>query len=269
MVVVMRLHRAVLWLLAGLPLVGCGGGDAQLPGGKSPGTPASIKHRSVESLPKIGEYLPPLDLQRVEIAPPADWKSAPISGNFEAWFVPGEPGELPRITLAAGDSPLDAVQDLTVENAEALATQLLKELEHDKKTVAEPPRPIKLGSTLFLRSVRLAKMPSGANVVVQALETVCGGRLYSVELIAKIEAAQADQYEPSLKKWRDFGYAVAANLKFSGAGTQPADAPVQPSPPAETAPSEKTGVKNPRLQCRPRKMLVNFFDRRASPRRVA
>jgi hypothetical protein len=229
-----------IWPAAALLLAaGCGGSPSGESGGPDAAPAAQIKRRSLESLPKIGDYLPPLDTGRIEIAPPADWNLLPRGTLFEAGFVKGKASELPRITLAAWDSPLDDITELTAENAGRLAAHLLKEMEHDKKIVEEPPRPIILGSTLFLRHVRRAKLPSGGNVVVQALETVRGGRLYVVELLVDVDAPRGDEYEASLTKWRDYGYAVAANLKFTaGESTPPAAAPEAP-PAAEKAAEEK------------------------------
>lgn len=243
-VVNMTLFRGLVPLLL-VWLVGCGGGD----GGGSAGTKASqpgassFKRRTAESLPAVGDYLPPLDNGRIEIAPPEDWNLLPRGTLFEAGFVQGKASELPRITLTAWDSPLDAITELTEANAEQLAAQLIKELKQDKKTVVEPPRPIVLGETLFLRHVRRARQKSGDNVVIQALETVRGGRLYSVELLANIEAARAEEYEASLTKWRDYGYAVAANLKFTSGAEPPA---TTTETPAETPPVAKPAEENPK-----------------------
>ena len=127
------------------------------------------------------------------------------------------------------------IQELTEENAGQLADQLVKDFQRDKKTVVEPPKPIILGDTLFLRHVRRAKMASGNNVVVQSLETVQGGRIYVVELIAEIDAPRPEEYEQSLLKYRDDGYAVAAHLKFPG--SEPVVAP-PPAPTGESNPSD-------------------------------
>ncbi|MCX7427358.1 MAG: hypothetical protein NTW96_17225, partial [Planctomycetia bacterium] len=54
----------VVWSLAPLVLLllGCGGSDG-----------TATPDRTAESLPELGDYLPPLDDARVEVAPPAGW----------------------------------------------------------------------------------------------------------------------------------------------------------------------------------------------------
>jgi hypothetical protein len=70
-----------------------------------------------------------------------------------------------------------------------------------------------------------------------------------VELIADIDAPRAEQYETSLTKVRDLGYAVAANLKFTGGGSS-TEAPTEPAPPAagevkDEPPTDKPAEVNP------------------------
>lgn len=226
----MNFGRAVLLALLGLALAGCGGGDGgeSASGNGSAETGTSIKRRTAGSLPKVGDYLPPLDDGRIEIAAPADWKPLPRQPSFVAGFYKTKVSELPRITVLSEEPPADAAGDTTEENVDALAAQLAKQLPREQKTVQEPPKPIILGDTVFARHVRLAKF-SGSPAVIQSLQTIRGGRMYSVEMIAEVEASRADEYEASLKRWRDIGYAVAANLKFSGGA--PA---AEPQPPPET-----------------------------------
>lgn len=246
-VFVMKLYRQACWqlaslMLAGLFLPGCGGGPDSAEPGKSSGpqTADKIKRRPAAELPAVGDYLPPLDDGRIEIAPPAGWKLMPRDARYLTRFVQGKVSELPRITITVWDTPLPEIKELTEANAGQLAAELVAQFTKDKKTVPEPPKPIVLGDTLFLRHVRRAKLASGGNVVVQALDTVQGGRIYTVELIADIDAARAEQYEASLMKVRDYGYAVAANLKFRSGEASPAE----PPPSAETAAGEKPKEEN-------------------------
>ena len=247
----MRRHVNNLGWLGGLGVVvlsmlGCGGGgDASRPAVGKP-TASAIKRRTVDSLPAIGEYLPPLDDGKVEIAPPADWKPLPRDARYLARFVKGKASELPRITVTAWDSPLVEVADLNESNAGLLEAQLIKEMKRDKKTVTELPKPIILGSTLFLRHVRRARLPSGDHVVVQALDTVRGGRIYTIELIANIDAPRPEEYEASLTHWRDQGYAVAANLKFGGREPAPTETPAETPPPAEKSADDKPAEETPK-----------------------
>jgi hypothetical protein len=237
-----QLWALAAWALAAMALCGCGGE----PGGGTTGPPAkeqpaesTIKRRTADKLPAVGDYLPPLDDGKIELAPPAKWNTMPRDARYLARFVAGKASELPRITVTAWDSPLVEVADLDESNAGLLTGQLIKEMKRDKKTVVEMPKPIYLGETLFVRHVRRAKMPSGDNVVVQGLDTIRAGRIYTIELIALIDSPRAEEYEASLTKYRDEAYAVAANLKFDGASTpSTTEAPAAVTP-AETPPAEK------------------------------
>jgi hypothetical protein len=171
--------------------------------------------------------MPLLDDGKLELAPPAGWNLLSRDSRYLARFAKGKQHELPRISVTAGDTPDSSIAQLTPENFEQLADILMKQMRSEKKLVEEPCRPIYLGDTLYLRHVRRAKL-SGDWVVLQSLQTVHGGRLYTVELVCEIDSPRAEDYEASLKKHRDEGYAVAANLRFVG------DSPAETSRPPAT-----------------------------------
>src|SRR5687768_14407696 len=188
----MKRNWVLVWPLVAVLMAGCGGdsgGEAAPKEGQAK-PDGQIKRRTAASLPAVGDYLPPQKDggNEIEIAPPADWKPMPRDSRYLARFVKGDISELPRITVEAWDSPVPDITELTEENADRLAADLVKQLKRDKKTVPEPPKPIVLGDTLFLRHVRRARLASGGNVVIQALDAVRGGRIYTVELIADIDA---------------------------------------------------------------------------------
>jgi hypothetical protein len=126
-----RLEQAC-WMVACLAIAsllisGCGNGDGS--GKASPKaaekSAEAIKRRPADKLPAIGEYLPPLDDGRIEIAPPAEWKPMPRDARYLARFVPGKISELPRITVTAWDTPLPEITELTQANAGQLAAELI------------------------------------------------------------------------------------------------------------------------------------------------
>ena len=139
--------------------------------------------------------------------------------------------------------PAAKLADTTEDNADMLATLLEGQLRKDpKKVVPEHCLPIVLGQHVFIRHVRLASL-GGDPAVIQSLQTVQGGRLYTVELICAINAADGREYEKSLTDERDNGYAVAANLKFGKAADPLAGIAAEPAadpPPAETPPPPET-----------------------------
>jgi hypothetical protein len=240
----------VLALASAVPGCGGGGSESAAPAAKEQPAESTIKRRPADKLPAVGEYLPPLDDGKIEIAPPKEWNTMPRDARYLARFVAGKASELPRITVTAWDSPLVEVSDLDEANAALLTAQLIQEMKRDKKTVEEMPKPIYLGETLFVRHVRRAKMPSGDNVVVQGLDTIRSGRIYTIELIALIDAPRAEDYETSLTKYRDQAYAVAANLKFGGetappAAIAPSETPAA-TPPAENKPADAAAEANPK-----------------------
>jgi hypothetical protein len=153
-------------------------------------------------------------------------------------FSKGKANELPRIVVNAQEPHAGSPDDLTPENAAAFAAQQDAELRSPtgaRKKVEEFNLPIILGETTFVRHVRQASL-GGSPCAVQSLQTVRGGRLYTVELIVEIDAPRAEDYEASLTKWRDYGYAVAAHLKFAEAGEK-LNA-IESSPTAEPAKSK-------------------------------
>lgn len=194
-----------------------------------------IKRRTLASLPAVDSYLPPQDSGRVHIAPPQGWR--PVSRDkYLVRFVKGEPSELPRIAVAAADSPSPEVTNVTEENFEELLPVLTVQSKEGKKTPIEPVRPIILGDHLFARHVRLARY-NDAPCAIVSLQTVQDGRMYTVELYVKA-GSDGSEYATYLKQSQDDAYAVAANMKF---GDQPEAAPM-PSPseekPAEEDPAE-------------------------------
>ena len=208
----MRLFHCLLYA-AVVIVVGCTKRADQRASGSARADEAPIKHRELASLPAVGDYLPSLDEGRIEVAPPAEWNVI-RSPKTLVVFAKGKVSELPRIVVTADVAPAESPTELTEDNAWSIAAEHDKQLRAGKKLVEERGLPIVLGETVFIRHVRRAEM-SRSPVVVQSLETLRAGRLYTVELIAEIDASRAADYHESLTKWRDFAYAVAANIKFA------------------------------------------------------
>jgi hypothetical protein len=191
-----------------------------------------IKRRELAALPPVGDFLPPVDDGRLQAAAPLDWNVLPRGKTYVMGFAKGKASELPRIVIAASDAPAGSPPTLAADSAAAFVTLMDNSLRTSAKsgarTVNEFNLPLVLGDTTFVRHVRqavLGDMPC----VIQSLQTVQGGRLYAVELIAEIEAARAEDYEKSLTKWRDAAYTVAAHLKFAAPGEKLETTPEVPS----------------------------------------
>lgn len=208
----MRCHRPCLAAaIVSLALAGCGGASkVEAPPEAAP-VAEEIKRRSADEMPAIDGYLPPLDDGRVEIAPPAGWKVLSRRPNYLANFTKGKASELPRISITVGEPP-EGLDDVTEENAAEFARAIAKRLKSEKKTsIAEPPKPIILGDVVWSRHVR-NPLNAGDPVAIQTLQTIRGGRLYTIDLM--INVPSPENYAAALQIERDQAYAVAANMKW-------------------------------------------------------
>lgn len=214
---------------------GCGGGDSGEKGGDK-GKPAAedkpaatssggLKSVDISKLPAVGDPLPPQDDGRVEPAPPQGWKAAPRDNKFVARFS-RKTGELPRIDITAAVSPFPGMEEVTAENAADFAAKMEK--APGKRAMIEGFKPLKIGDRIWSRSVRKVKYGS-YDSQIQSLSTLVGGRLYTVDLIVLGQTAD------ELLAERDYGYAVAANMKFK---------PDEKRPPL-TVPVEQPAEGNP------------------------
>lgn len=198
---------------------------------------AGIKRRAAEDLPAVGAYLPALDDGRVEIAPPEGWLDMPRNSKFLAAFTKDKASEYPRIQVAADDSPVPVLGDLSEENVDEYAT-VFDDQPKNKASIQEPARPIYLGDKLYLRQVRLVQIKD-KRLVLQSLATIEKGRMYKVELFCEVDPADPADYATPLTAARDYAYAVAAHL----AVVEPAKSePERPAsePPASDAPQSET-----------------------------
>lgn len=222
--------------------LGCGGGDAgegPADGGSASSESGEVSNAQIKSyaaadLPQVAEALHNLDGGKVEICPPADWRTLPRNPKYVAIFVLNGNNELPRILIKAEDAPAGASGEITAENWEKSAQAHEKALRAAAKvTLLEPFRPLKLEGRIWLRHVRRVTGPGGEPAVTQALQTVVGGRTYQIDLsVSAKRSGDKDIYEASLKEHRDIAYAVAANFRPAGSAA-PATADPAPEPNAK------------------------------------
>ena len=191
--------------LAALLAVGCGGkskvieGEAEAP---------TIRKVSADKLPALDEYLPPLDDGKLELAGPKDWKRMSREAKYLARFVKGDPLGLPRVLVTAEQADIAQFETADEENVVEFANIIGARLKDGKATVLEPSRPMMIGQHAFARYVLRAKFKN-ANIERQMLQTLVGGRLYTIDLQV------ADGELLKHREHRDAAYAVAAGLKFS------------------------------------------------------
>jgi hypothetical protein len=233
--------RLILAICAVGALAGCGGEATSDKGARGAAAieaaDEGIKRRSAEDLPAVGEYLPPLDDGKVEIAAPAGWIQLPNTSKQLAAFAPDKAKAYPRINVTAGDSPLPVLGDLSEENAAQFVTVLDDPYRKKRKSLPEAGKPIVLGGTPFIRQVRLVSI-NKKQLVLQWLATVQKGRLYTVELFCEVDPAKPEDYATPLTEARDYAYAVAAHLSAVGPASE---TPV--TPPADAPPAVKTDEK--------------------------
>lgn len=231
-----------MWAIVGLcTIAGCGGGDEtesvdDAAEEQVERAPSTIKRRELDSLAKVGSYLPPLDEGRVEVAPPSGWRPLPRDSKYLARFVQEEANELPRIVALVDDSPSPEVSEANAENIGELIKPLTAEAKKGKRKVVEPVRPIALGDRVFARHVRIARFNDEPCAIV-SLQTVSDSRLYTFELYVPA-GSDGSEYAKFVKQHQDAVYATAGRMKLKG----DSDAASEPEP---TATGEPAGTEEP------------------------
>ncbi len=225
------------WLLAGLVvfLAGCSGSG---PTGKA-GSPGSGGTKSGDDLAgKIGDYMPPLDGGKLEIAAPKGWDWANPGGGALVAFKPKEAeiNALPRVLLSVADSEFPRIDDVTSSNVEDFVRLLAASITDQKPK--ESARAVTVGGRQFARYLVLGKRRNQV-VAQQFLATVAGGRVYTLRL--EVYQAQFDKYKSVLN-------VIASSMKFGGEGepaaTTPAAGPGEAEKPAVPAPEVPAAEKD-------------------------
>lgn len=201
--------------------LGCnsgGGGSSspnkeESPAAESKGTSTSApKQVDVSKLPKLGDYFPPQAGGTIEIAAPEEWSLLPKNTKDKSmlmWFYHKEKAELPRLEVKLNDNPFAGISEVTEENLVEFSKKLQAEVKKSRtdKEILEKSVPLMLGDSPWARYVRLAKTKTGL-AQIQSLQTIRNDKLIVVDLL--IEGTEA----ADMKKYKDFGYAVAAGMKF-------------------------------------------------------
>lgn len=202
--------RRVAWLLLPLALMaGCN--DTQ----KESVRPEP-KGVSTGNLPKLGDYLPPLDQSRVEIAPPAEWHIPPRSSKWIARFQQSDESQYPSIIITAEDC--QSIFTVSESNLSEFADQIAAE-----QSVAEV-KPVTIGRFAGVAYQKRGKEKQSIDRILERLflETVVAGRKYCIELRTR---------EGSLAEGQPYLFAVANGIRFLGA--QPAEGKLQKEPAGE------------------------------------
>ena len=179
---------------------GCGGGDEGGTSNPPPAAPSLVTVAADEL--EIGEYLPPLDEARIELADPTGWERFPRSKKYLARFYRGSSSTLPWIIVTADDSPYEGIQDTTADNYELLLEAVTAEV-NERPSLWETPLAMKIGDNYYIRYVLKATLNQHA-AGQQILVTVVGGRRYTVDL---------QFIKGTILDFKSAGYAVAASLR--------------------------------------------------------
>lgn len=211
---------AVLLLLAG-----CG------PSGSTPANRPAATGGGSSSSPEggvdqlIGEYMPPLEGGKLEVAPPKGWSFGRAGNDYLVGFHPSSSSlnDLPRILISVEASPFSGVDELQAANAKQVVQAVQATLAGDQ--LKSPAAAVTLGGRTWIEHVGLGKSRN-ALVARQVLQTVVGGRLYKIRL---------EVFDRHFDNQRKNGYAVAASAKFN-TSPSPLDGDVEPVVPAGDLP---------------------------------
>ncbi len=171
-----------------------------------------VKRYTIEQIGEtLGGYLPPLDNQRLRIAPPADWHVQPRSRKYLARFVfdATHRSPLPRITVTVDDANFDEPSELD-DKSLGLFLDLLDSKMSDsaRKGLIEPMKPMILGDIPCVRYV-VGKVYRRGNRKIpgesQIVKTLHAGRIYTVTL---------DAYRGTLLGHHNEAYVVVAGMVF-------------------------------------------------------
>jgi len=183
---------------------GCGGGGGdQSSGGQAGagGPPTVVK---AEDLPEVDTALGPLDEGRVMVAPLSGWFIPSRDSRYVIRFRLAPDIAYPTIVVTAAD--YESIFDLSPENVEQFAAQVNDEIAQrgESAGLVAPVAPILIDQCPAVSYQRRGK--SRKQIVERYfLETVAGGRRYTVELRA---------LRGTLEKFRPFAWAVVHGMEF-------------------------------------------------------
>jgi hypothetical protein len=192
----------------------------------SPGISSAVPTtQGVTKIPQdklaIGDYMPPLDDDRVEIAKPQGWQAMPRDSAFLTRFYRTNRNGLPRIEITVEPRTYGDLATVTSENVEQfvkLVAERLGDLELVEKVI-----PLQIGDTPCARYVGRVDLKLSAGQTISAerqrLLVLQDGRLYTIDLLVMPK---------TLRQSRDAAYAVCAGLRFGGGQQPPATGELLP-----------------------------------------
>ncbi len=212
-------------------VAGCGGGGttpsdaggpagpAKAASGGSPevaaSAPTAAPQSAVIKVPReklsIGDYMPPLDDDRIEIPKPQGWQALPRDSDYLTRFYQTNRNGLPRIEITVEPRTYGSLETATAANVEEFARLVAGEL--DDLELVENVIPLVIGETACARYVGRVDLKLSAGQTISAerqrLLVLHAGRQYTIDLLV---------LPNTLRQSRDAAYAVCAGLRFPGGG---------------------------------------------------
>ena len=212
-------------------VAGCGR-DSDRGSGPKRSTAEATRKLPTEKLPKLGDYLPPLDKDRLELAPPGGWHVPSASSQYVVRVQKSYKEKYPSVTITAEDCEDQSVQNVSEDNVKQFAAQVADAVNKDKSTV----QPRRIGDFVGVAYAKRAKIRQPVTRILDVLylETVVAGRKYRFELRSE---------EGSLDKDRPYLYAVVNGARFLEAAPQPTQ---EELPQAEAEPKQEPDKQSPK-----------------------
>lgn len=159
-----------------------------------PAVPSPVRQIDTSGLPALGEYMPPLDGGRLEIAGPAGWQLVARTKGYVVRFLGSTDDQYPMILVKAEDS---STEPLTADNVAAFASALASD---------GSAQPAAIGKRFGALQLKRGKEPDTIDRILERLmfTTVLGGRTYVLELRTRQDRVNESQ---------DMLFAVVAGMR--------------------------------------------------------
>jgi len=232
--VILGLLISVVYMLTGS--FGC-----QKPTGQSDSKGVDVPRLVSGRLPELGDYLPPLDEGRLELAPPKDWTVSPRSTRYIIRFQADSGSTYPSVLVVGTTS--DRFKTVTAENLEAFAKSVAAELQSaGTNTTVKMGR---IGNLIGVTYSRRAKVKDDFGGIVERLffDTVVAGRRYQFELRCPPEmVGLAEPYFFAIVNGAKIASVAELEEEGLAEGGSAAAEKAKPQPQAEEKPPAKAPV---------------------------
>ena len=157
-----------------------------------------VRQIDTAGLPALGEYAPPLDSGRIEIAGPEGWELVGRTKGYVVRFVASSNDTNPMILVKAEEG---AAEPLTRESVVAFASALASD---------GTAQPVAIGDRVGVLQLKHGKEPNTIDRILERLifTTVVGDRTYLVELRTR---------QDRVAEFQDMLFAVIAGMREMGA----------------------------------------------------